>query len=78
MVFGLFRMAAAKLGRRLAGAFLLGLAETAVVLALTTATTGPAATQVIDDRFPFIEERARRGGPDRGGGFFGNDTRQSP
>ena len=62
------------------GALLLGLAETAVVLALTTATTGPAATQVFDDRFPFIEERARRGGPDRGdrGGLFGNDARQSP
>jgi hypothetical protein len=66
-------------GRRLAGALLLGLAETAVVLGLSAAVTVPSAAQQFDDRFPFIEERARRGGGDRGSRsnpFFGDTYRQ--
>jgi hypothetical protein len=65
--------------RRRTGALLLGLAEAAVVLALGASVGGPASGQVIDDRFPFIEERVRRGGGGpNSGGLFGNDTRQAP
>jgi uncharacterized protein len=67
-------MAGAAFRRRLAGALLLGLAETAVVLGLAAAVTGSATAQQFDDRFPFIEERQRRGYSPYGGG----DTRQAP
>src|SRR6267154_6698770 len=78
MGFGYLRRAGGIFGRRLAGAVVLGLAETAVVLALGAAVTVPSSAQVFDDRFPFIEERARRGGGgSSGGGLFPNETRQS-
>ncbi len=53
------------LSRRFAAALLYGLAETAVALSLAAALHAPANAQVFDDRFPFIEERVRRGGPSR-------------
>jgi hypothetical protein len=55
-------MAGGRTARRLAWAIVLGLAEAAVCLAVTLAVTAPAAAQGFDDRFPFLEERARRGG----------------
>ena len=61
----------------LVGALVIGLAEAAVVLGLAVAVIGPAAAQQFDDRFPFIEERHRRGYSPYGGGFFG-DNRQAP
>src|ERR1044071_4152358 len=71
--------------RRLLRAFVLGLAEGAVVLGLAALIVAPASAQnrPFDDRFPFLEDRARRGGPGGGGGgggfwgggFFGNDQR---
>ena len=66
-------MAIAVLARRLSGALVLGLAEAAVVLGLVAAVTAPASAQnrVFDDRFPFLEERARRGAPSGGGGGGG-------
>jgi hypothetical protein len=79
MVFGPVLMASGVSWRRLAGAVLLGLAETAVVLGLSVAVTVPSSAQVFDDRFPFIEERARRGGGDRGSRsnpFLGDTFRQ--
>src|SRR5947199_172704 len=63
--------------QRLAGVLVLGLAETAVALGLATALTAPVAAQQFDDRFPFIEERQRRGYSPYGGGLFG-DNRQAP
>ena len=56
MGFGSLRRAGGILGRRLAGAVILGLAETAVVLSLSAAVTVPSGAQVFDDRFPFIGE----------------------
>jgi hypothetical protein len=78
-------MASGVVSRHLAAALLRGLvlvlAESATILGLTIAVTAPSAAQVFDDRFPFIEERARRGGGDRdrGGGLFSGDqnNRQS-
>src|SRR5262249_45892809 len=61
----------------LVGALVIGLAEAAAVLGLAVAVIGPAAAQQFDDRFPFIEERHRRGYSPYGGGFFG-DNRQAP
>ncbi len=55
--------------RSLLGALLVGLAELAAVVAMTSIATGPAAAQIFDDRFPFLG-RGRR--PSSGGGFFGN------
>ncbi len=55
-------MARGTFWRPLAGAVLLGLAEAAVVLGLGAAGIVPSGAQAFDDRFPFIEERARRGG----------------
>ena len=78
MGFGSLRRAGGIFGRRLAGAVVLGLAETAVVLALSAAVTVPSGAQVFDDRFPFIEERARRGGggSNRNNPFLGDTYRQ--
>src|SRR5258705_222537 len=78
MGFGSLRRAGGIFGRRLAGAVVLGLAETAVVLALSAAVTVPSSAQVFDDRFPFIEERARRGGggSNRNNPFLGDTYRQ--
>ena len=78
MGFGSLRRAGGILGRRLAGAVILGLAETAVVLSLSAAVTVPSGAQVFDDRFPFIEERARRGGggANRNNPFPGDTYRQ--
>ena len=78
MGFGSLRRASGIFGRRLAGAVILGLAETAVVLALSAAVTVPSGAQVFDDRFPFIEERARRGGggTNRNNPFLGDTYRQ--
>jgi hypothetical protein len=79
MVFGPFLMARGVFWRRLAGAVLLGLAETAVVLGLSVAVSVPSSAQQFDDRFPFIEERVRRGGGDRGSrgnSLFGDTYRQ--
>jgi hypothetical protein len=55
---------ASRVLRRLSNALVLGLAEAAVVLGLTAVLATPAAAQNrgFDDRFPFLEERARRGG----------------
>ena len=66
-------MAIAVLARRPSGALVLGLAEAAVVLGLFAAVMAPASAQNrgFDDRFPFLEERARRGGPSGGGGGGG-------
>jgi uncharacterized protein len=63
-------MASGVVSRRLVGTVLLGLAEFAAVLGLVAALTAPASAQnrAFDDRFPFLEERARRGGPSGGGG----------
>src|SRR4051812_9289905 len=78
MGFGSLRRASGIVGRRLAGAVVLGLAETAVMLALSAAVTVPSGAQVFDDRFPFIEERARRGGggANRNNPFLGDTYRQ--
>src|ERR1700716_808165 len=78
MGFGSLRRAGGIFGRRLAGAVILGLAETAVVLSLSAAVTVPSGAQVFDDRFPFIEERARRGGgaSNRNSPFLGDTYRQ--
>jgi uncharacterized protein len=78
MGFGSLRRAGGIFGRRLAGAVMLGLAETAVVLSLSAAVTVPSGAQVFDDRFPFIEERARRGGggANRNNPFPGDTYRQ--
>jgi hypothetical protein len=74
MGFGSLRRAGGIFGRRLAGAVILGLAETAVVLSLSAAVTVPSGAQVFDDRFPFIEERARRGGGSNRNNPFSGDT----
>jgi len=57
--------------RHFAAAVLLGLAEVAAGLGLTAALYVPAAAQGFDDRFPFLEERARRRGSSREGNFPG-------
>jgi hypothetical protein len=59
--------------RRFLAAVLIGLAEAAASLGVLAAVSLPSAAQIFDDRFPFIEERRRRGGPSPGshGGFFG-------
>jgi uncharacterized protein len=74
MGFGSLRRAGGIFGRRLVGAVILGLAETAVVLSLSAAVTVPSGAQVFDDRFPFIEERARRGGGSNRNNPFSGDT----
>src|ERR1700733_14403001 len=66
-------MAGGKVARRWAWVFVLGLAEAAAGLAMTAVTT-PANAQQFDDRFPFIEERVRRGGSDRGNNPFSNPS----
>jgi len=53
-------MAGGKISRRLTGVLLLALAEAAVGLGLTAVLTAPAAAQVFDDRFPFLENRGHR------------------
>src|ERR1700681_2270530 len=66
-------MAIGVFARRLSGALGLGLAEAASALGLVAALTAPASAQnrPFDDRFPFLEERARRGAPAGGGGGGG-------
>src|SRR5215472_18912766 len=66
-------MASGAVLRRLSGALVLGLAEAAVVLGLTVVLLAPASAQHrgSDDRFPFLEDRSRRGGPSGGGGGWG-------
>jgi hypothetical protein len=81
-----FAMASRAVLRHLANALVLGLAEAAVVLGLAAVLAGPAAAQHrgFDDRFPFLEERARRGYSGGGGsgffggGLFGNPNEQKP
>src|SRR5215831_11911351 len=63
-------MASVPLWRRFARAFVLGLAEAAVVLSLAALLSAPASAQNRDDRFPFLGQR-NRGGGGGGGGFFG-------
>jgi hypothetical protein len=46
--------------RRIAAVALIGIAELATVLAIAVVTAMPASAQLFDDRFPFLEERARR------------------
>jgi len=76
-------MAARFFTRRLVGVLLFGLADAAGLVGLAALMTVPsghrASAQVFDDRFPFLEERARRGGGGRDncGGFF-CDNRQAP
>ena len=53
-------MAGGKISRRLTGVLLLALAEAAVGLGLTAVLSAPAAAQVFDDRFPFLENRGHR------------------
>src|ERR1700704_777111 len=74
MGFGSLRRAGGIFGRRLVGAVILGLAETAVVLSLSAAVTVPSGAQGFDDRVPFIEERARRGGGSNRNNPFSGDT----
>src|SRR2546423_881506 len=62
---------------------LLGLAETAVATLGMHALVQPAAAQILDDRFPFIEDRRRRyqqQGPrqDSWGAPYGYEQRQQP
>src|SRR5690242_6382984 len=59
--------------RHFAAAVLLGLAEVAAGFGLTAALYAPSAAQGFDDRFPFLEERARRRGfsREREGNFPG-------
>ena len=84
-------MASGAILRRLSGALVLGLAEAAVVLGLAAWLAAPASAQnrPFDDRYPFLEERSRRGGPSGGGGggggffgggggWFGNPNEQRP
>ena len=54
------RAFARPLRRLLLGALVIALAEGAVVLALMASVSVPAAAQVFDDRFPFLEQRQRR------------------
>jgi len=83
-------MASGALLRRLTHAFVLGLAEAAVVLGVAALLMAPASAQNrgFDDRFPFLEQRNRQngggggggglfggGGGWGGGGLFGNDQR---
>jgi uncharacterized protein len=69
MAFGFPVAASGALWRRVVGALVLALAEAAAVLVLAGAITTPTAAEQFDDRFPFLEERARRGG-NNSGGFF--------
>lgn len=46
--------------RRIFAVALIGIAELAGVFAIATVVASPAAAQLFDDRFPFLEERARR------------------
>jgi len=70
-------MAGGTISRRLAGVLLLALAEAAVGLGLTAALTAPVAAQEFDDRFPFLENRARRNN-NNNGGFFSFPGEQRP
>jgi uncharacterized protein len=76
-------MAGADFVRRLVGALVLALPEVAAVLGLAAAVMLPSASQVaaqvFDDRFPFLEQRNRRGGGGFGGFFsFPGDSVRPP
>lgn len=68
--------------RRLTAVALIGMAELATALAIAVAVASPASSQQFDDRFPFLEERARRQQPPPSGGFFNPfgqpETRPAP
>jgi hypothetical protein len=69
-------MASRTVWRRFLSALVLGLAEAAAAFVLAAVVTTPTAAEQFDDRFPFLEERARRGGTNNGG-LFGDERRST-